>query len=314
MRRRDAGARRAIEDFRHVAVRLALRRPLENLELPLPQPDCRRPPLRGQVLLIVVHHLVIDGHSASPLAVADEHGNVTVVDTVDNTWAEKIARPVAVEMGAISGGFGYPVTVKDLKEAAILGTVSFAEVARAAHGAGQLPPDMEPGFAETAVYQPTNQTFPNGIHLCEVEIDPETGLVVLERYGAVDDFGVVLNPMIVEGQVHGGVAQGIGQALHEGCVYDADSGQLLTGSLMDYQMPRAGDLPSFAVAFNEVPCRTNPLGIKGCGEAGAIVAPSTVINAVVDALAPLGVTHVEMPATPERVWRAIEAARAGVGR
>jgi carbon-monoxide dehydrogenase large subunit len=190
-------------------------------------------------------------------------------------------------------------------------TLSFQDVAKAAHTPGRLPGTMEPGLKDRAVYQPSNQTFPNGVHLCEIEIDPETGLVALESYAVVDDFGVVLNPMIVEGQVHGGVAQGIGQALHEGCVYDAASGQILTGSLMDYQLPRAADMPSFQIAFNEVKCLTNPLGVKGCGEAGAIVAPSAVINAIVDALAPLGIWHIEMPATPERVWRAIQAARGG---
>ncbi|MHB1216787.1 MAG: xanthine dehydrogenase family protein molybdopterin-binding subunit [Alphaproteobacteria bacterium] len=193
----------------------------------------------------------------------------------------------------------------------IMGTdrsVSFKDVAAAAFQPAKLPKDIEPGLEETAVYQPSSHTFPNGVHVCETEVDPETGIVTLERYTIVDDFGVLLNPMLVEGQIHGGVAQGIGQALLEGAVYDSD-GQVLTGSFMDYCMPRAGDLPNFDVGYNNVPCPTNPLGVKGCGEAGAIVAPSVVVNAIVDALAPLGVRHVDMPTTPERVWRAIQDAK-----
>jgi len=187
--------------------------------------------------------------------------------------------------------------------------VTFKDVAAAAFVPTKLPPEIEAGLEEIATYLPQAQSFPNGVHLCEVEVDPETGHVRLERYAIVDDFGRILNPLLVTGQVHGGVVQGIGQAIHEGCLYDAESGQILTGSLMDYGIPRADDLPFFDLEFNEVPCATNPLGVKGCGEAGAIVAPSTVINAIVDALAPLGVRHVEMPATPARVWRAIQDAK-----
>ncbi len=193
----------------------------------------------------------------------------------------------------------------------IVGTdrsVSFKDVAAAAFNPAKLPKGMAPGFEETAVYAPPAHTFPNGVHVCETEVDPETGIVTLERYSVVDDFGVLLNPMLVEGQIHGGVAQGIGQALLEGAVYDSD-GQVLTGSFMDYCMPRADDLPYFDVAYNNEPCTTNPLGVKGCGEAGAIVAPSVVVNAIVDALTPLGVRHVDMPTTPERVWRAIQDAK-----
>jgi carbon-monoxide dehydrogenase large subunit len=154
--------------------------------------------------------------------------------------------------------------------------------------------------------------FPNGCHLAEVEVDPETGVVSLERYVAVDDFGVMVNPMLVEGQVHGGLVQGIGQALLERTVYDP-SGQLLSGSFMDYALPRAADLPSFELAFRPVPAATNPLGVKGCGEAAITAAPVAVVNAVVDALAPQGVTHLDMPLTPERVWRSL-AARRGAPR
>jgi carbon-monoxide dehydrogenase large subunit len=150
--------------------------------------------------------------------------------------------------------------------------------------------------------------FPNGSHVAEVEIDPETGHVALVRYTAVDDFGVMVNPLLVEGQVHGGLVQGIGQALAENAVYDPE-GQLLAGSFMDYAMPRADDMPDFDLAFHPVPATTNALGAKGCGEAGVTAAPPTIMNAVLDALAPLGITHLDLPATPEKVWRAIQAVR-----
>jgi hypothetical protein len=165
--------------------------------------------------------------------------------------------------------------------------------------------DLEPGLKESAFHDPTNFTFPAGCHVCEVEIDPETGLASIANWVAVDDFGVVVNPMIVEGQVHGGVAQGIGQALLEGAVYDGDA-QLVTGSLMDYTMPRADDLPSFTVDTTVTRCPSNPLGIKGCGEAGAIAAPAAVMNAITDAI---GSEDVAMPATPQAVWMAIRKAQ-----
>ncbi len=164
--------------------------------------------------------------------------------------------------------------------------------------------ELEPGLKEGAFYDPTNFTFPAGVHICEIEIDPETGITKVERWTAVDDFGIIINPMIVEGQVHGGVAQGIGQALLEGAVYDKD-GQLLTASYMDYTMPRADDLPSYKVGTTVTRCPSNPLGIKGCGEAGCIAAPPAVINAITDAL---GHENISMPATPQKVWRAAQMA------
>jgi carbon-monoxide dehydrogenase large subunit len=148
-------------------------------------------------------------------------------------------------------------------------------------------------------------TFPNGCHIAEVEVDPETGLVTLDRYFGVDDYGTLINPMLTIGQVHGGLAQGVGQAMLENTVYDADSGQLLSGSLMDYALPKAADLPDLNILLAGTPTNANPLGVKGAGQAGAMAAPQTVICAILDALAPLGVTHIDMPATPERVWRAI---------
>jgi carbon-monoxide dehydrogenase large subunit len=154
---------------------------------------------------------------------------------------------------------------------------------------------------------PAAFTYPNGCHLAEVEIDVDTGHVDVVNYIVVDDFGTIVNPMMLAGQVHGGIAQGIGQALLETCVYDA-AGQLMTGSFMDYCMPRADDLPGIAFSTNVVPCATNPLGVKGAGEAGAIGAPPAVVNAVIDALAARGVTHLDMPLTPEKVWRALGTA------
>jgi carbon-monoxide dehydrogenase large subunit len=149
-------------------------------------------------------------------------------------------------------------------------------------------------------------TFPNGAHVVEVEIDRETGHVSLARYTAVDDYGVLVNPMIAAGQAHGAIAQGVGQVLLEHAIYDPASGQLLAGSLMDYPLPRAGDLPSYDLGFNGIRCTTNPLGVKGCGEAGAVAAFPAVTNAILDALAPLGVSNLAGPATPERIWRAIK--------
>jgi len=154
-------------------------------------------------------------------------------------------------------------------------------------------------------------TFPNGCHVAEVEVDPETGRVALLRYAAVDDFGAVVNPMLTVGQVHGGVAQGIGQAMLERTVYDPASGQLLSGSFTDYALPRADDLPDLDIRLRGVATDANPLGVKGAGQAGAIAAPQAVIAAVLDALRPLGVRHIDMPATPERVWRAIKEAASG---
>ncbi len=189
--------------------------------------------------------------------------------------------------------------------------IPFGQVALTAYVPHNYPLDtLEPGLNETAFYDPTNFTFPAGTYICEVEINPKTGETRVDRFTAVDDFGTIINPMIVEGQVHGGLAQGIGQALLENCVYDRESGQLLTGSYMDYAMPRADDLPNFKIGHVCTPCTTNPLGTKGCGEAGAIGSPPAVMNAVLDALAPLGVIDMDMPASPHRVWKAIQEARA----
>ena len=187
--------------------------------------------------------------------------------------------------------------------------VPFAQVALAAYVPHNYPLDkLEPGLNEQAFYDPANCTFPAGSHVCEVEIDPETGTASIVDYTAVDDFGNIINPLIVAGQVHGGVAQGIGQALLEGCRYDERTGQLLTGSYLDYVMPRAADLPEFNLGTEVTPCTHNPLGVKGCGESGAIAATAAVMNALTDAI---GVLDLEMPASPERVWRALRKSATG---
>ncbi len=187
---------------------------------------------------------------------------------------------------------------------------AFGEVALTAYVPHQYPlEDLEPGLEETAFYDPKNFTFPAGTYVCEVEVDPETGVVDIQSFHATDDFGVVINPMIVEGQVHGGLVQGIGQAMLEGCQYD-ENGQLLSGSYMDYTMPRASDVPSFSVDTTVTVCEHNALGVKGCGEAGAIGSPPALINAILNALSEVGVTELDMPATPRRVWQAIRDAQA----
>jgi carbon-monoxide dehydrogenase large subunit len=181
------------------------------------------------------------------------------------------------------------------------------EIAGAAALAYDLPEGEEPFLDDTTYYDPPNCTFPFGTHVAVVEVDPETGQVTLERYVAVDDVGRVINPMIVDGQVHGGIAQGVAQALWEGAVYD-DEGQLTTSSLLDYAVPKAEFLPPLEVERTETPTDVNPLGVKGAGETGTIASTPAVVNAVVDALAPLGIRHLDMPLTPERVWRAMREA------
>jgi carbon-monoxide dehydrogenase large subunit len=194
----------------------------------------------------------------------------------------------------------------------IVGTdrsVDLAGVARAVHDPAHIPPGEEGGLVESGEFVATAVTFPNGTHICEVEIDPDTGVTEIVRYSAVEELGRVLNPLLVAGQTHGGVAQGIGQAMGEQIVHDRETGQMLTASFMDYQMPRADDLPDFQLVTREVPTKVNPLGAKGVGEAGTVGALAAVMNAVNDALAPLGIRHFDMPATPNRVWAAIAAAR-----
>ena len=186
-------------------------------------------------------------------------------------------------------------------------SLTIQEVALQAYLAHNLPPGIEPALEAVSFYDPANFTFPFGTHIAVVEVDPDSGEVKLLRYVAVDDCGKVINPMIVEGQIHGGIAQGVGQALYEGAVYD-ENGNLVTGTLLDYAVPKARFLPSFELDRTVTPCPHNPLGVKGVGEAGTIAASAAVVNAVVDALAPFGVEHIDMPVTPEKVWRAIQGA------
>jgi carbon-monoxide dehydrogenase large subunit len=183
--------------------------------------------------------------------------------------------------------------------------IALKEAARAAFQPARLPPGVEPGLYETGTFTPAQDTFPNGCHVAEVEIDPDTGRTEVVRYTVVDDVGTVINPKTLKGQIHGGVVQGLGQILMEQVVYDRESGQLLTASFMDYAMPRADDICDMAVASNPVPTRLNPLGAKGAGEAGTVGALPAAMNAVLDALATAGVKEFDMPATPLRVWQAI---------
>jgi len=187
--------------------------------------------------------------------------------------------------------------------------VGLREVARAAFQPNQLPLGVEPGLYETGTFSPKQATWPNGCHVCEVEVDPDSGAVAIVSYAIVDDVGTVINPVTLKGQIHGGVAQGVGQALMEQVVYDRESGQLLTASFMDYAMPRGDTFPDMHIESNPVPTKLNPIGAKGAGEAGTVGALPAVMNAVIDALASVGVRQLDMPATPERVWQAIQDAK-----
>jgi carbon-monoxide dehydrogenase large subunit len=181
-------------------------------------------------------------------------------------------------------------------------SLTIQEIALAAHLAKDLPPDTEPGLSATYFFEPKNFTFPFGTHIAVVEVDRETGDITFLRYVAVDDCGKVINPLLVDGQVHGGIVQSIGQAMYEEIVYD-DQGQLVTGTLMDYAVPRASDIPHFELDRTETPSPVNPLGVKGVGEAGTIGATPAIVGAIVDALAPFGVKHLDMPIRPEAIWR-----------
>jgi carbon-monoxide dehydrogenase large subunit len=229
-------------------------------------------------------------------------GMSAIVKALDKVEA-KAKKVAAFMMEAAEGDIEFKdgkFTVAGTDKAVVWGDVTLnAYVAHKFTGA-----QLEPGLKEGAFYDPTNFTFPAGCHICEVEIDPDTGHVDIAAWTAIDDFGTLINPMIVEGQVHGGVAQGVGQALLEGAVYDTD-GQLVSGSFMDYTMPRAENLPDLKVGTTMTKCPSNPLGIKGCGEAGAIAAPAAVINAITDAI---GTEDLAMPATSQAVWEAIRKA------
>ena len=212
---------------------------------------------------------------------------------------DKMKRLAGHLLGAAEVGFA------EGKFSAAGKTLSFAEVAGAAHRAANIPEDFEPGLSASASFEPKNFTFPSGTHVCVVEVDRDTGDVRILRYVAVDDCGKVINPLLVEGQIQGGIAQAIGQALYEEAVYD-EAGQLVTGELMDYAIPRASQCPRFETDRVETPSPVNPLGAKGVGEAGTIGATPAVANAVIDALAPFGVRHVDLPLKPEKLWRLMQ--------
>jgi carbon-monoxide dehydrogenase large subunit len=215
------------------------------------------------------------------------------------------AKPMAAMMLEAAAG---DIEFKDGRFG-IVGTdrsIALTDVAKAFYRPAMLPAQFDVGLEASGRFAAEPPNYPNGCHVCEVEVDPETGAVTLARYAAVDDVGKIMNHLLCEGQIHGGVAQGVGQALMEAIVFDAD-GQLVTGSFQDYAMPRADDFPELTSELTEVPARTNPLGVKGAGEAGATGAPPAVIGAILDALKPLGIDHIDMPATPSRVWAAIKA-------
>jgi aerobic carbon-monoxide dehydrogenase large subunit len=227
---------------------------------------------------------------------------VEVVDMVIATgknMAAQLLEAAASDIGYAHGVFRVTGTDR---------TIGLFDVARAAH-AGALPPEFGRALTAAKMHENALFAFANGCEVCEVEVDPETGAVQIQSLCAVDDSGVAVNPMVVHGQMHGAVAQGIGQALYERTVYEPSTGQLLSGSFMDYAIPRADEVPSIPVLSRDIPSPTNALGVKGAGEGGTVGTPAAVIHAILDALAPLKVMHIDMPATPERVWRAIGAAR-----
>jgi aerobic carbon-monoxide dehydrogenase large subunit len=224
-----------------------------------------------------------------------------------------------IEQGKQAASHLLEVAVADLEFAdgrfIIAGTdrsIGLLELAAELQAGAKLPHDAPETLDVKLASEPVPSCYPNGCHVAEVEIDPETGVVEVVRYFSANDFGTVINPMLVEGQMHGGLVQGIGQVLMENVVYNSD-GQPITGSFMDYAVPRAADVPSFVTEHHPVPAATNPLGIKGCGEAGCAGALVAVPNAIIDALSDYGIRHIDMPVTPEKVWRAIHAARVGIG-
>jgi carbon-monoxide dehydrogenase large subunit len=230
--------------------------------------------------------------------------------------ALKLAADAIIDKAKPMAAFLMEASAADIEfkdgEFRVVGTdkaMGMMAVARGFYRPMGLPKEFSVGLEASGSWASEPPNFPNGFHACEVEVDPDTGALTIDRYACVDDLGIVINPMICEGQVMGALAQGIGQTLMEQVVYDPATGQLVTGSFMDYAMPRANDIPEVHSEFCEVPSTTNPLGIKGIGESGSIASPPAIMSALQDALKPLGVAHIDMPATPARVWAAIEAAR-----
>jgi carbon-monoxide dehydrogenase large subunit len=235
------------------------------------------------------------GSRSATLAGSAFHGAVEKITAKAKTLAAHLLQVGEDDVNFADGIFSSPKTNR---------TLTMPDVARAAADPAKLPKDMEGGLVATSVYRADVENYPNGCHVCEVEIDRDTGVVEIARYTVVDDVGTVLNPMLLHGQIHGGVVQGVGQVLMEDICRDA-SGQPVTGSFMDYAMPRASDVGAIEVESHPVPTRTNPIGVKGAGEAGCVGALPAIANALVDALSEFGVRHIEMPATPERIWRAM---------
>jgi carbon-monoxide dehydrogenase large subunit len=237
---------------------------------------------------------------ASGAAIAEASEKVIEKGKVAAAWAlEAAASDIEFDVNGGDGRFVIAGTDRG---------IGIMELAAKLRATPNKPADVPDTLDVTHVFDQAPQAYPNGCHVCELEVDPETGVVRIDRYLAVNDFGVQVNPLLVAGQAHGGIAQGVGQALMERVSF-SDDGQLLSGSYMDYALPRAEDLPMIATGSHPVPCTTNPLGAKGCGEAGCAGSLPAVMNALVDALRPLGIEHIDMPATPERVWAAIQTAR-----
>jgi carbon-monoxide dehydrogenase large subunit len=270
----------------------ALQMPVENIAV-----------VQGDTKQVQAGHGTFNSRS---MAVGGSSVHVCAGRIVDK--AKKIAAEmmeVATEDIAYEGGsFNVPGTG--------IAPLAFATVARMAYLGHKLPEGVAPGLDETLFYDPTGMGAPSGVHIAYVEVDTETGMVEILDYVAVDDAGTIINPLLATGQIHGGVVQGIGQALYEEVCYDRESGQLLTGSLLDYAIPRADSLPAIRSQLQETPSPTNPLGVKGIGESGSIGAPPTIVHAVLDALAPFGIGHLDMPLTPQKIWAAIQTARADV--
>jgi carbon-monoxide dehydrogenase large subunit len=265
----------------------ALQMPVENIDV-----------VQGDTKLVQAGHGTFNSRS---MPVGGSSVKVCAGRIVEK--AKKIAAEMmevaAEDLSYESGSFIVPGT-----EITPLG---FAKVARMAYVGHVLSAGMEPGLDETLFYDPVGVGAPSGVHMAYVEVDPDTGMVEILDYVAVDDAGTIINPLLATGQ-------GIGQALYEGVCYDREAGQLLTGSLLDYTVPRAGSLPAFRSRFQETPSPTNPLGVKGIGESGSIGAPPTIVHAVLDALAPFGITHLDMPLTPPNIWASIQTARVGASR
>jgi len=270
-----------------------LQMPVENIDV-----------VQGDTKLVQAGHGTFNSRSM-PVGGSAAHVCAGRIVAKAKKIAAQMMEVAAEDIAFESGSFSVPGTNIE--------PLPFAKVARMAHLGHILPDGMEPGLDETLFYDPTGMGAPSGVHIAYVEVDPDTGMVEILDYVAVDDAGTIINPLLARGQIHGGVVQGIGQALYEEARYDRESGQLLTGSLLDYAVPHADSLPKIRSQFQETPSPTNPLGVKGIGESGAIGAPPTIVHAVLDALAPFGITHLDMPLTPQKVWSAIRDAHSPGG-